>query len=83
MKDEGRRMKGCPARQISGVNFGRGKIHALLSLFAITIKDLSLCLFSFVFFRTPRTIRSPQPAGLACLASLMPLNNLDGVEPSV
>ncbi len=27
-------MKGCPARQISGVNFGRGKIHALFSLFA-------------------------------------------------
>ena len=27
-------MKGCPARQILGVNFGRGKIHALLSLFA-------------------------------------------------
>jgi len=27
-------MKGCSARQISGVNFGRGKIHALVSLFA-------------------------------------------------
>ena len=27
-------MKGCPARQISGVNFARGKIHALLSLTA-------------------------------------------------
>ncbi len=34
MKDEGRRMKGCRARQISGVNFALGKIHALLSLSA-------------------------------------------------
>jgi len=34
MKDEGRRMKGCSARQISGMNFARGKIHALVSLFA-------------------------------------------------
>ena len=27
-------MKGCAARQISGMNFARGKIHALVSLFA-------------------------------------------------
>ena len=27
-------MKGCSARQISGVNFARGKIHALLALTA-------------------------------------------------
>ena len=27
-------MKGCSARQISGMNFARGKIHALLSLTA-------------------------------------------------
>jgi len=28
-------MKGCSARQISGLNFSRGKIHAVVSLFAI------------------------------------------------
>ena len=50
MKDEGRRMKGCPARQISGVNFARGKIHALLSLFASMTTRSALPSFFAEFF---------------------------------
>ena len=60
-------MKGCSARQISGVNFGRGKIHALLSLFAsMTIRfALPRCFADFFgsgFWAVDGfTGQSPQP----------------------
>jgi len=44
-------MKGCSARQISGLNFARGKIHALVSLFAsMAVRSALPSIFSAAVF---------------------------------